>query len=80
MCKMLNLLPSGSEQHEVLLFGSISEGILQAHHLIVQIEENMLVYLGSKNKKHHRGSTQATIHPLAIMLTAALWALVSMIA
>ena len=26
------LLPSGSEQHEVLLFGSIQEGILQARH------------------------------------------------
>ena len=26
------LLPSGSEQHEVLLFGSIKEGILQALH------------------------------------------------
>ena len=28
----VNLLPSGSEQHEVLLFGSIQEGILQAPH------------------------------------------------
>ena len=29
----LSLLPrTGSEQHEVLLFGSISEGILQARH------------------------------------------------
>ena len=36
--------------------------------------------LGSKNKKHLRGSTQATILPLAIILTAALWALVSIIA
>ena len=25
--------------------------------------------------KHFRGSTQATIHPLAIILTVALWAL-----
>ena len=31
--------------------------------------------MGSKNKKHLRGSTQATIHPLTIILTAALWAL-----
>ena len=30
-----------------------------------------------KNKEHLRGSTQATIHPLAIILTAALWALIS---
>ena len=26
------LLPSGSEQHEVLQVGSIQEGILQVHH------------------------------------------------
>ena len=32
------------------------------------------------NKKHLRGSTQATIYPLAIMLTVALQALVSPIA
>ena len=29
----------------------------------------ILILFGSKNKKHLRGSTQATIHPLAIMLT-----------
>ena len=40
----------------------------------------ILVQEGSKNKKHLRGSTQAAIHPLAIILTAALWALVSIIA
>ena len=33
--------------------------------------------MGSKNKKHLRGSTQAAIHPLAIILIAAPWALVS---
>ena len=38
-----------------------------------------LIELGSKNKKHLRGSTQATILPLAIILTVALWALVSII-
>ena len=27
-----NLLPSGSKQHEVVLFQSIPEGIHQAHH------------------------------------------------
>ena len=32
------------------------------------------------NKKHLRGSARATIHPLAIIPTAALWALVSIIA
>ena len=35
--------------------------------------------MGSKNKKHLRGSTQATILPLAIILTTALRALVSII-
>ena len=29
---ILYLLPSGSEQHEVLQFGSIQEGIIQTHH------------------------------------------------
>ena len=29
---IVSLLPSGSEQHEVLPFGSIKEGILQARH------------------------------------------------
>ena len=36
------LLPPGSEQHEVLLFRSIQEGILQAHHYIVQPEKKAL--------------------------------------
>ena len=30
--KLVLLLPSRSEQHEVLLFGSIQEGILQTRH------------------------------------------------
>ena len=33
------LLPSGNDQYEVLLFGSILEGILQAHHSLVQMEK-----------------------------------------
>ena len=33
-----SLLPSGSEQHEVLQVGSIQEGILQARYEIVQTE------------------------------------------
>ena len=33
------LLPSGSKQYEVLLFGSIQEGIPQARHYIVQIDK-----------------------------------------
>ena len=35
-----DLLPSGTQQHEVLLFGSIKEGIFQASHYMVQIEKN----------------------------------------
>ena len=31
-CAALPLLSSGGEQHEVLLFGSIKEGIFQARH------------------------------------------------
>ena len=39
-----------------------------------------MVKLGSKNKKHLRGSTRATMLPLATILTAAfIWALVSTI-
>ena len=39
MCEIkVYLLPSGSEQHKVLQVGSIQEGILQAGHQIVQIE------------------------------------------
>ena len=34
-----HLLPPGSKQHEVLLFGSIYEGILQARHYLVQIDK-----------------------------------------
>ena len=36
--------------------------------------------MGSKNEKHLRGSTQVTILPFAMILTAALWAMVSMMA
>ena len=39
-----------------------------------------MVWLDSKNKKHLRDSIQATILPLATILTVALWALVSIIA
>ena len=36
---IINLLPSGSVQHEVLPYGSIQEEILQARHLKVQIQQ-----------------------------------------
>ena len=81
-CSLLNLLPAGSEQHEVLQVGSFQERILQAPYYIVQIKGTHYrrVKLCSKNKKHIRGSTQATILPLATKLIAALQALVSIIA
>ena len=41
---------------------------------------NDVGYYTSKHKKHLRGSTQATIHPLVIILTVDLRALVSLIA
>ena len=50
---------------------------------MMQIERRhprKFVCLGSKNKKHLRGSTQAQIHPMAITLAIALEALVSIIA
>ena len=40
---------------------------------------NINILLGSKNKKNLRGSTEATIHSLVIILTGALNALVSVI-
>ena len=47
----------------------------------MQIENahNKMVWLGSKNKKHLRCSTQATMLPLATKLTTALRTLVSII-
>ena len=48
--------------------------------LVTNSPTKILVKLGSKNKKHLRGSTEATIHPLDIILSVALWALVSVIA
>ena len=38
-----------------------------------------IISLGSKNEKHLRGSTQATIPPLAIILTSALLILIFLI-
>ena len=66
------LLPTRSEQYDVLRFGSIYEGI---QHTKILVHSWL-----ATDKKYHRGSIQATIHPLAIILTPALWPLVSMIA
>ena len=40
------------------------------HYICINVST---VELGSKNKKQLRGSTQATIHPFAIIPTVALW-------
>ena len=72
-------LPTGSEEKGVLEVGSIPIAILPPcqskkllHHNCIDMNK-----VGSKNKKHLRGSTQATTHTLAIILTAILQALVS---
>ena len=78
--RYLSLLPAGSEERGVLGVGSIPVAILPSCQDIKTALHKHDIWLGSKNKKHPRGSTQATILPLAIILTAALQALVSMIA
>ena len=81
--ELLHLLPTGSEEREVLGVGSIPVAILPSCHdmktiaiLLHKHEYNWVV----KIRNNLGGSIQATILPLAIILTAALWALVSMIA
>ena len=78
----LTLLPTGSEEREVLGHRSIPVAILPTCQYMKMMHHNYIDMniVGSKHKKHLGGSTQATIHPLAIILTAALWALVSMTA
>ena len=76
------LLPSGNEERGVFGFGSIPVALFPSCHYVKILYHNCIDVniVGNKNKKHLRGSTQATIHPLAIILTAALWALVSITA
>ena len=58
---------------DVLGVGSIPVEILPSCQDVKNIELRLYIYkhvkLGSENKKHFRSSTQATIHPLAIILT-----------
>ena len=77
-----DLLTTGSEEREVLGVGSILVAVLPSWQDMISLHYNCINMniIGSKNKKHVRGSIQATIHPLAIILTAALCALVSIIA
>ena len=76
------LLPTGSEEREVFGVESIFVAILPSCQYMKILHYNCtdMNITGSKNKKHLRGSTQAIIHPLGIILTAALWALVSIMA
>ena len=64
---------------EVMGAGSIHIAILPSCQVVKDVKD-IALYLGSKNKKHLRGSTRAPIHPLTIILTTVLWALVSVIA
>ena len=57
-----DLLPAGSEQHEVLLFGNIYEEVLQACHQTVQIEKNTLKYWYSWVVKK-RNTSEAVLRP-----------------
>ena len=87
LCKIsiitIHLLPTGSEERGVVGVGSI----LVAIHPSCQNMKTIALYLHryeyswvEKIKKHLRGSTQDTTLSLIIILTAALWALVSIIA
>ena len=75
------ILPTGSEGEEYSGLGVFLLQYLPLVKIWKQLHYNAdkLIYLGSKNK-NLRDRTQATILPLAIILTAALWALVSMTA
>ena len=79
-----DLLTTGSEERRVLGLGSIPVAIVPyqymklLHHTCLDM--SIIDRLGGKNKKHPRCSIQATIHPLAIILSAALRASVSITA
>ena len=74
------LLPTGSEERVVLGVGSIPVAILLSCRNVRKCMYYYCINMGSKNKKHLRGSSRATILPLDIILTMALCALVSIIA
>ena len=57
--------------------GSIPVAILLCYQDYCIIITLICLLLGSKNKKHLKVSTQATIHPLAIVLTMALVSLIA---
>ena len=67
---LVNIYSPEVSSMKYLLFGNISGSSL--HSANRKKPTKILVKLDSKNKKHLRVSAQATIHPLAIILTAAL--------
>ena len=78
-----NLPPTGSEGHTVLQTGSIHVAILTSCQILCNSafqKPLSCIYLGGKNKKHLRGSTQAIICPLDIILTMTHRAVVSIMA
>ena len=66
---LIHLLPTGSEGRGGEGIGSIHVVILHSYQdgENIALELHKRVWLGSKNKEHLRGSTQVTIHPLAII-------------
>ena len=73
VCDTKHLVPTRSEERGVLGIGSIPIAILPTCQDVkdIALQSHKHVKLGSKNKKQLRGSTQATIYPLSIILTAA---------
>ena len=66
-----NVLPNGIEEMEVLGERSIHVAILLSCQDMktIALQCREIYVVGSKNKKNIRGSTQATIHPLAIIVS-----------
>ena len=78
MCVCVCLFPTGSEEREVLGIGSISVAILPS----CQVIKTIAFYVHKQEYSWAvkiRNRSEATIHPLATILTAALWALVFLI-
>ena len=69
VCISLALLPNGSEKKGVWGVGNIHV-LPSCQDMISYLDKPEYNYLGSKNKNHYRGSTEATMHPLSVILTA----------
>ena len=81
------LLPSESEQHKVLLLARSFQDVLAVREYLERNTSGSSLTSAIRKKsysmvikKYLKGSAQATIHPLAIILTVDLWALVSIMA